>query len=96
MRLGARTIARIAGVALGAALWCAPSLASAEPCSLLSRAKGSVDLIVYFTKFPAEDETGGKYKKCRLVSKPGPGTKTFRVTPFRRDANVVVHRSNWP
>ena len=48
---------------------------------------------VYFTRFESEDKTQGRYKKCRLVKKGG---QPFFVTPFRQDANVVVHKKNWP
>lgn len=82
------------GLCLAAGLWAAPATAAA--CRLTPVSKGKSDLVVYFTKFAKEDKTGGRYKKCRLVSKPGPETKTFRVTRFRQDANVVVLRSNWP
>ena len=51
---------------------------------------------VYFTKFLKEDNTGGRYKKCRIVTKAENGTETFFVTPFRQDATVVVHKDNWP
>lgn len=53
-------------------------------------------LVVYFTKFASEDKTGGKYKRCRIVNDAKSDTKTFHVTPFRQDANVVVLRANWP
>lgn len=53
-------------------------------------------LIVYFTRFPSEDKTGGKYRGCKIVSKPEPGATKFFITPFRQDANLVVHKSNWP
>ncbi len=85
------------GLAFGFGLSAAatPALAQGE-CTLLQKAKGDADLIVYFTKFRAEDKTGGRYRKCRIVTKAGKGTQTFRLTPFRRDANLVVLRSNWP
>ena len=51
------------------------------------------ELKVYFTRFAKEDTTGGKYKSCKLVSDGG---TTYFVTPFRQDANVVVHVDNWP
>jgi len=86
---------------LGLAALCAaalslPTAALAAPCTLMAKAKGGVDLTVYFTKFAAEDKTGGRYKKCRIVTKGTEGTKTFRITPFRQDANVVVLKGNWP
>jgi len=72
-----------------------PSVAAA--CSLLrvEAAKGA-DLIVYFTRFKNEDNTEGKYKKCRLVKQRRDDTKSFFVTPFRQDANVIVHEDDWP
>jgi hypothetical protein len=51
------------------------------------------ELKVYFTRFPKEDATGGKYKGCKIVKEGG---TPFFVTPFRQDANVVVHPDNWP
>lgn len=91
-----RTIARaLAGLLFGLAL-VAPAAARAEPpCTLMEVSDGAT-LVVYFTKFPKEDQTGGRYAKCRLVKKKGEGTVTFKVTPFRPDATIVVHRSNWP
>ena len=75
----------------------APSSARAEPCTLIPAAKGEkADLLVYFTKFVEEDATKGKYRQCRIVATKAAGTRTFVVTPFRQDATVVVHRSNWP
>jgi hypothetical protein len=53
----------------------------------------SAELKVYFTRFPKEDTTGGKYKACRIVKDGG---TAFFVTPFRQDATVVVHPDNWP
>lgn len=84
------------GAALGFVLGMLPLPAAAARCTLMSLSKGKPDLTVYFTKFAAEDKTAGRYKKCRLVSKSSEGTKTFRVTPFRQDASVVVTRGNWP
>lgn len=86
------------GLGLGLALLVVltPQLVHAAPCTLMSVTQGKAELIVYFTKFVAEDKTEGRYKKCRIVKKPIEGTQTFRVTPFRQDANVVVHKSNWP
>lgn len=73
---------------------------SAQPawaCTLLSVKKAEeAKHKVYFTKFTKEDNTGGKYKKCRIVTKAEAGTETFFVTPFRQDATVVVHKDNWP
>lgn len=84
----------IAAITL-AAMLLVPAAASA--CTLM-RAKSAkaAQLRVYFTKFAKEDKTGGKYRSCRIVRDMQSGTKTFHVTPFRQDANVVVHRSNWP
>ena len=53
----------------------------------------SAELKVYFTRFPKEDTTGGKYKACKIVRDGG---TPFFVTPFRQDATVVVHPDNWP
>lgn len=58
--------------------------------------KGAARLVVFFTKFPGEDKSAGRYKACKLVDKAAPDTETFIVTPFRPDANVIVHPSNWP
>jgi len=66
---------------------------AAGPCKLTkTKAAKDAKLKVYFTKFLKEDTTKGKYKKCRIVAKGG---TPFFVTPFRQDANVVVHASNW-
>ncbi len=72
-----------------------PALALA--CTLVSvgKADGAKHKI-YFTKFLKEDNSGGKFKKCRIVTKSEAGTETFFVTPFRQDASVVVHKDNWP
>lgn len=73
----------------------APSLASA--CSLFAvPSAAEAELKVYFTRFESEDNTGGKYRKCRILKKREKDSKTFFVTPFRQDANVVVVRENWP
>jgi len=93
MRLGVRWMLAL-GVVLAAHL--APAAALAADCTLLKVAKGKADLVVYFTKFVEEDKTGGRYKRCKIVKKAREGTQTFRITPFRQDASVVVHRSNWP
>lgn len=74
-----------------------PAVAGAEPCTLRKVDKASeAKLLVYFTRFPTEDKTGGKYKRCRIVRKDEAGTETFFVSPFRQDANLVVLRANWP
>jgi hypothetical protein len=69
----------------------------AAPCTLVAvdHAEGA-KLKVYFTKFIKEDNSGGKYKACRIVHKAEKDSLTFFVTPFRQDATVVVHKSNWP
>jgi outer membrane lipoprotein-sorting protein len=73
----------------------APALASA--CTLFAAPSAKeAKLKVFFTRFESEDTSGGKYKKCRIVKKKDEKTETFFITPFRQDANVVVHRSNWP
>ena len=80
--------------------WCAtssPRKAFAEECTLVeAKTPGEAQLRVYFTKFATEDRTDGKYKKCRIVAKATAATQTYHVTQFRRDANVVVLRANWP
>lgn len=80
----------LAALSLAASLLSAPAFG----CELtkVGSAKDA-KLKVYFTRFPKEDTTDGKYKKCRIVKKGG---TPFFITPFRQDANVVVHRSNWP
>lgn len=54
------------------------------------------DLRVYFTRFESEDDTGGRYRDCEIVDIPVTGTLTFWITPFRQDANAIVHPDNWP
>jgi hypothetical protein len=80
------------------AVLCADLRASAaQPCKLQSVDKPEkAQLKVYFTKFTQEDNTSGKYKACRIVAKADKDTITFYITPFRQDATVVVHKSNWP
>lgn len=85
----------LAGALLAFAL-IAPAAARAQDCTLVRVDKGKADLVVYFTKFREEDKTRGRYKSCKIVSKKRPGSKSFKITPFRQDATVVVHRSNWP
>lgn len=82
---------------LWVSLWFwAPSALAAE-CVLYEAPKADgADLRVYFTKFPQEDTSKGAYKGCRIVKKAEAGAKSFFITPFRQDATVVVHRSNWP
>lgn len=87
---------RLGFAALCLAALSLPTAALAAPCTLMAKAQGGVDLTVYFTKFAAEDKTSGRYKTCRIVTKGTQGTKTFRITPFRQDANVVVLKGNWP
>ena len=73
------------------------STAWAAECTLLSVPKpDGAKHKVYFTKFLKEDNTGGRYKKCRIVTKAEAGTESFFVTPFRQDATLVVHKDNWP
>lgn len=81
----------LAALCLMASVLTAPAVLACE----LTKVAAAKDakLKVYFTRFPKEDKTGGKYKKCRIVKKGG---TPFFVTPFRQDATVVVHRSNWP
>lgn len=75
----------------------AESAFAAGTCSLLAVDKPeSAKLRVYFTKFAKEDNSGGKYKSCRMVTKAQADTTTFFITPFRQDANLVVHKDNWP
>jgi hypothetical protein len=75
----------------------ATMLSGAALCTLLSVNKPEeAQHRVYFTKFQKEDNTGGKYKNCRIVTKKEAGTETFFVTPFRQDATLVVHKDNWP
>ncbi len=80
------------GILLGSI---SPSIAA--PC-LLSPTDSAekANLKVYFTQFKKEDRTNGKYRNCRLVSSKTKGAVFFYVTPFRQDAEVVVHRRNWP
>ena len=82
----------LAGLFLLASLIAVSSPAFACKLTKVAAAK-EAELKVYFTRFPKEDTTGGKYKSCKLV-KDG-GTRFF-VTPFRQDANIVVHTDNWP
>ncbi len=84
-----------ASLFLALVLMMAPS--SALACTLLkARSAKEADVLIYFTKFLKEDNSSGKYKRCRLVSRRQSDTKLFFVTPFRQDASVVIHRSNWP
>jgi hypothetical protein len=89
-----RGLARAALVALLLAL---PDVAAAAGCTLLEqpRAEGA-KLKVFFTRFAREDTSGGKFKECRLVTRAEAETLRFFVTPFRQDADVVVHADNWP
>lgn len=74
-----------------------PIPAAGAGCTLqrVSAPKGA-DLRVYFTRFPSEDTSNGKYAACKIVKAKKAETKTFYVTPFRQDATVVVLRKNWP
>lgn len=93
VKLSRRFLGGVTALALLA--WPIPGFA--QPCTLLKVARGGkADLVVYFTRFVEEDATKGKYRQCRIVSSKADGTRTFVVTPFRQDASVVVHRSNWP
>lgn len=84
-------------VVLAGALLVYPSIAGATGCTLVEVPENAAPkLRVYFTKFPTEDNTAGRYKKCRIVKQPAEGGETFSVTPFRQDANLIVHPSNWP
>jgi len=77
-------------------LYSAPNVQAAQ-CTLMKVSSSSeAKLKVYFTRFSKEDSSKGKYKRCRLVRSAVVGTKTFFVTPFRKDAQVVVHKNNWP
>jgi hypothetical protein len=88
---------RLVTAAAFAAITLSAHLAAAAPCSLLAVAKpDQAKHRVYFTKFVKEDTSGGKYKACRIVQKADAGTETFYVTPFRQEATIVVHKSNWP
>lgn len=71
--------------------------ANASNCTLMKvSASDKAKLKVYFTRFAKEDSSSGRYKKCRLVRSAVAGTTTFYVTPFRKDAAVIVHKTNWP
>jgi hypothetical protein len=82
----------LTGLFLVASLVSVSSTALACKLTKVAAAKDA-ELKVYFTRFPKEDTTGGKYKACKLVKQGG---TRFFVTPFRQDANVVVHTDNWP
>jgi hypothetical protein len=74
-----------------------PDAAAAASCTLLEHPKAEgAKLKVFFTRFAREDTSGGKFKGCRLVTKAEAETVRFFVTPFRQDADVVVHTENWP
>lgn len=89
-----RRLAPAAVLVLGLGL-ALPGLASA--CTLFGvPSAGEAQLKVFFTRFESEDNTGGKYRKCRIVKKRDGGAQTFFITPFRQDANVVVLKENWP
>jgi hypothetical protein len=81
----------------GAAIALLPAPAFAAACTLREvAAADQAKIRVYFTRFQTEDKTGGKYKQCKVVKRATAGEETFFVTPFRQDANLIVHRSNWP
>lgn len=85
-----RFLACVLALALGAP-------AAAGACTLHAVAeKRDAELVVYFTRFPKEDVTAGRYRSCRIVREKEAGSQSFFVTLFRQDANTVVHRSNWP
>jgi hypothetical protein len=83
--------------ALVSLLLAVPDAAAAAGCTLLEhpRAEGA-KLKVFFTRFAREDTSAGKFKQCRLVTQAEAETVRFFVTPFRQDADVVVHTDNWP
>jgi hypothetical protein len=82
---------------LATALLVYHSSAFAAPCTLHAVDQADQAKIkVYFTKFVQEDNSGGRYKACKIVSRTDKDTITFFITPFRQDATVVVHKSNWP
>jgi len=75
-----------------------PSSALAE-CSLFEVQKiEDADMTVYFTKFPGEDESQGRFVDCVIVDpdEADAYTQAFWVSPFRQDADWVVHPSNFP
>ena len=75
----------------------APASALAERCILREvGAKDDAKHKVFFTKFPKEDTSGGRFKTCKIVKSPAESSETFVITPFRQDATVIVHPSNWP
>jgi hypothetical protein len=94
---GARLAGRRLAVAAALLTILSPGVAAARTCALLAqeRAEGA-KLKVYFTRFLKEDNSGGRYRGCRLLRRPEEGATPFFVTPFREDADVVVHRDNWP
>jgi hypothetical protein len=70
---------------------------AAAACTLVEVGPGDKPLHrVYFTRFATEDNTGGKFKHCKIVKKPTPEAETFTVTPYRQDATDIVHKTNWP
>lgn len=74
-----------------------PIPASATTCTLMRvKSAAKADLKVFFTRFEKEDRTGGRYRRCKLVTAKQDGTRTFLITPFRQDANLIVLRKNWP
>lgn len=74
-----------------------PMAATSAACTLYhAREVKEAELVVYFTKFTKEDTTHGRYRRCRISRDKEEGATSFFVTPFRQDANTVVHKSNWP
>lgn len=92
-----RLLGPVLALLLGAGAFAPAAWASGKGCLLLEASRvEDAELKVYFTKFPKEDTSSGKYRGCRKVKKAEAGATTFFVTPFRQDATVVVHPSNWP
>ncbi|MEM1024048.1 MAG: hypothetical protein AAGD10_06195 [Myxococcota bacterium] len=81
------------------ALWLLlPNTAWAQ-CTLAEVADiEDADVTIYFTKFPGEDESQGRFADCILIDiqKADESTQTFWISPFRQDADWVVHPSNFP
>jgi hypothetical protein len=87
----------LAALAVAAGLLMAPTVATASGCTLIRvSTRDEATFRVYFTRFAQEDKSAGKYKKCRIVKTPVADSKTFLITPFRQDANLIILRSSWP